>query len=123
MIVKRVEDTDLEEILGWFKQRKIDISIDYLSPTGFIVPGVAAGYIFATDSNWCIFECFIGNPEISSEERQKALRQIVPAMIEEAKEMGYKQAFGFAVSKTMIDIGYENEFKFVETCSTIVRDL
>lgn len=123
MVVKRVEDTDLQEILGWFASRGIPVEPDYLSPTGFIVPGKAAGFVFSTDSNFVIFECFVGNPEITSEERQEALRQIVPAMIQESKEMGYKQAFGFAVSKTMINIGYENDFRFVETCSSIVRDL
>jgi len=122
-MVRKVEKADLNEIIGWFKSRKIDISVDYLSPTGFIVPGKAAGFIFSTDSNFVIFECFVGNPEITSEERQEALRQIVPAMIQESKEMGYKQAYGFAVSKTMINIGYENDFRFVETCSSIVRDL
>ncbi len=122
-MVRRVEESDIEEICSWFHERKLEITPDYLSPTGFIVPGQAAGYIFATDSNFCIFECFIGNPRVSKEERQKALREIVLAMIEEAKEMGYKQAFGFATSQTMIQIGYENEFKFVETCSTIVRHL
>ena len=123
MMVKRVQDADLEEILGWFEARGIPMEPDYLSPTGFIVPGKAAGFIFSTDSNFVIFECFVGNPEITSEERQQALRQIVPVMIQEAKEMGYKQVYGFAVSKTMINIGYENDFRFVETCSTIARDL
>lgn len=114
---------DYIEVSGWFHSRSISITEDYLPPTGFIVPGIAAGFVYATDANFCIFESFIGNPQVSKEERQKALREIVPAMIREAKEMGYSQAFGFATSQTMIQIGYENEFKFVETCSTIVRNL
>jgi len=122
-MVRRFTEDDLDEVISWFHKRNVEITPDYLPPTGFIVPGKACGFIYATDANFCIFESFVGNPEITSSERQEALRQIVPVMIEEAKEMGYKQAFGFAVSKTMIDIGYENEFKFVETCSTIVRDL
>lgn len=122
-MIRRFNKADLEEVLSWFHSRGIDITEDYLSPTGFIVPGKACGFIYATDANFVIFESFVGNPKITSEERQEALRKIVPAMIEEAKQMGYKQAFGFAVSKTMIKIGYENEFKFVETCSTIHRNL
>lgn len=122
-MVRRVEKADIKEICSWFYSRNIEISSDYLSSTGFIVSGKAAGFLYKTDANFCIFECFIGNPEVSKEERQEALRQIVPAMIEEAKEMGYKQVFGFATSSTMIQIGMENEFKFVETCSTIVRQL
>jgi hypothetical protein len=123
MMVKRVEDTDLEEILGWFESRGIPMEPDYLSPTGFMVPGKAAGFVFSTDSNFVIFECFVGNPEITSEERQEALRQIVPVMIQEAKEMGYKDAYGFATSQTMIQIGLEQGFRHVEKCDTIVRSL
>jgi L-amino acid N-acyltransferase YncA len=122
-MIRRSTEADLEEILGWFHSRKIEITRDYLSLTGFIEPGVAAGYIYGTDANFCIFECFISNPNTTKSERQQALRQIVVEMIKEAKEMGYKQAYGFATSKTMVEIGYENEFKFVETCSTIVRNL
>lgn len=122
-MVHRVTEEDLEEVISWFHKRNLEITPDYFPTTGFIVSGKAAGFVFATDSNFCIFECFIGNPEISREERQEALRHIVPAMIEEAKEMGYKQAFGFATSSTMIQIGIENEFKLIETCSTIVRNL
>ncbi len=123
MMVRRFTEDDLHEVISWFHSRKIEITPDYLPPTGFIVPGKACGFIYATDANFCIFESFIGNPEITSGERQEALRQIVPAMLEEAKEMGYAQVFGFATSQTMIKIGYENEFKFVETCSTIARTL
>lgn len=122
-MVRRFTEDDLDEVIGWFHSRNLEMTPDYLPPTGFIVPHVAAGFIFATDSNFVIFECFIGNPEVTKEERHLALRDIVPEMIKEAKEMGYKQAFGFATSQTMIQIGYENEFKFVETCSTIVRNL
>jgi hypothetical protein len=122
-MVRQFTESDIEEVMGWFHSRKIEITPDYFPKTGFIEPGVAAGFLYSTDSNWCIFECFIGNPNISSEERQKALREIVPVMIEKAKLMGYKQAFGFAVSQTMLQIGMENAFKFVETCSTIVRKL
>lgn len=123
MQVRRYTDDDLDEVMGWFHSRNIEITPDYLPPTGFIVPGTAAGFIFATDSNWCVFECFIGNKNITREQRQAALRLIVPEMLKEAKEMGYSQVFGFATSQTMIQIGYENEFKYIENCISITRNL
>lgn len=123
MLIRKITDKDLNEIMGWFHSRNIKITPEYLPQTGFIVPGIAAGFIYRTDANFCIFESFIGNPKRPYTERQEALRHIVPIMIQEARDMGYKEAFGFATSKTMIQIGDENDFKFVETCSTIMRPL
>lgn len=122
-MVRRFTKEDEEEVIGWFHSRKIEITPDYLSKTGFIVPGIAAGFIYSTDANFCIFESFIGNPNCSRSDRQVALRDVVNEMIKESKQMGFKQAFGFATSKTMLEIGDETDFKFVETCSTIVRQL
>jgi len=113
----------MEEIICWFHERNLKITPDYLSPTGFIEPGVCAGFIYATDSNFVIFESFISNPHTTKEQRRAALERVVAEMIIEAKEMGYKQAFGFAVSPTMINIGMEQGFKKVEQCTTIVKSL
>lgn len=122
-MVREYTKNDYAEVSSWFHARNIKITEDYLPEHGFIVQNKAAGFIYSTDSNWCIFECFIGNPDAARTDRQEALRAIVPEMIKKAKNMGFKQAFGFAVSQTMLKIGMENEFKFVETCSTIVREL
>lgn len=122
-MVRRYTKMDEEEVMGWFHSRKLDITPDYLPQIGFIEPGVAAGFIYRTDSNFCIFECFISNPNTSRSEREMALRQIVTDMIVEAKNLGYKDAYGFATSQSMIRHGMEQGFKHVETCSTIVRSL
>ena len=121
--VKRVIEQDLDEIIGWFHSRNIEITPEYLSPTGFIVPSIAAGFVYATDSNFCVFESFISNPNTTADERKIALTAIVSAMIQEAREMGYADAYGFATSSTMIQHGLEQGFKVVDTCTTIVRDL
>lgn len=122
-MARKFEETDMEEVIGWFHSRKIEITPDYLPKTGFIVPGICAGFIYKTDASFCIFESFISNPNSPRSVRQEALRDVVSEMIKESKRMGFKQAFGFATSQTMINIGMEQEFKFVETCSTIVRNL
>lgn len=122
-MVRQYNMTDYTEIADWFQQHDIPIKEAYIPEYGFIEPGIAAGFIYQTDANFCIFECFISNPKAPQEERIKALKNIVKQMIIEARAMGYQQVFGFATSQTMIKIGMENDFKFVETCSTIVKDL
>jgi hypothetical protein len=122
-MVRQFTENDIEEVIGWFHSRKIEITSDYLPKTGFIAPGVAAGFIYRTDANFCIFECFISNPNTTKEERNTALNSIVTHMIEKAKNLGYKDAYGFATSQSMIRHGMEQGFRYVETCSTIIKDL
>lgn len=122
-MIRKFQKSDTEEVIGWFHSRKIEVTSDYLPETGFIEPGIAAGFIYRTDANFCIFECFVSNPNTSPVEREVALSLIVTKMIAEAKNMGFKKAYGFATSQTMIRRGQEQGFKFLETCSTIVKDL
>lgn len=114
---------DEEEVMGWFHSRKIEMTSDYLPETGFIAPGIAAGFIYKTDGNFCIFEAFISNPNTTKKERESALSSVVTHMIEEAKKLGFKDAYGFATSQSMIRHGMEQGFRYVETCSTIIKDL
>lgn len=122
-MVREYTKYDYDEVSTWFHERNIPITEDYLPRHGFIVPGIAAGFIYSTDANFCIFESFISSPNVSRHEREEALRNIVSAMIKKAKELEFKDAYGFATSQTMIRHGYEQGFKFVETCSTIIKDL
>ena len=122
-MVREYTRDDYKEVSGWFHKRSIPITEDYLPKHGFIVPGIAAGFIFSTDSNFCIFECFVSNPNTTRSVRKEALSEIVTSMIQKAKELNFKEAYGFATSKTMIQIGEEQGFKFIEKCDSIVRQL
>jgi len=122
-MVRKYQKSDYKEVESWFHKRDIPITEDYLPPTGFIVPGKAAGYIFRSDGNFCVFECFVGNPNCSKLERKIALQQIVAVMIQEAKQMGFKEVYGFATSKLMLEIGYAQGFEFIEKCDSIRRIL
>lgn len=122
-MIRKYNKSDFEEVSSWFHKRNIPIAEDYLPKHGFIAPGIAAGFIYSTDANFCIFECFIGNPDVSTDEREKALTKIVSAMIEQSKELGFKEAYGFATSQSMIRRGMQQGFRHLETCTMIVKDL
>ena len=122
-MVREYTKYDYDEVSSWFHSRKIEITEDYLPQHGFIEPGIAAGFIYMTDANFCIFESFISNPEASKEEKEIALREVVMQMIKKAKELEFKEIYGFATSQKMITIGYEQGFKHVENCATIRKEL
>jgi hypothetical protein len=75
--MKRVSDSDLPEILHWFKKRNLVIPPKWLfSDEGFIVPRVAAGFLYLTNSGIARMDCFISNPDVSKADRADALEAI-----------------------------------------------
>lgn len=88
----------------WYKDRKCDsLPEPFLPPTGFIVPGVAVGFLINTDCNICFLEPFISNPKASQELRSLALNDIMEHLEREASKLGYRFIYGIASAPTMIE--------------------
>lgn len=86
------------------------VPLTILPKTGLIVPNVAVGFLVSTDTNYCFFEPFIGNPKVDKEERNTALFTIIDGLIDEAKRMGYDLIFGVLSHPKMIERGLERGF-------------
>jgi hypothetical protein len=80
------ELSDLAELNSWYRARGDQpISIELLPPTGFIEPGVAAGFLYLTNSSLALIEGFVSNPAASSEARHQALSAITAAILDLAE--------------------------------------
>jgi len=85
-LVRRVLELDFDEIRAWFEARELKIPDRSLFPkVGFIVEGVAAGFIYFTDSPVAIIDCYISNPLSDSKYRSEAITGITEALIVCAK--------------------------------------
>lgn len=120
---RRINDDDLSEIISWYDKRGMAIIPELLSNVGFIVPGIAAGYLMGTDTRACILEPFIANPEASEAERDSALHSILAALTEKAEAMGFYYIFGFAASQSMIRRALEQGFYCSEQNTTVIKEL
>ena len=70
------------QIKEWFALRELPVPSHHSLPTnGFIVPGVAAGFIYLTDSDVSILDCFISNPLTTDVDRDEALDSIAKHLI------------------------------------------
>lgn len=62
----------------------------YLPASGFIVDGVAVGFVLFTNSAIGILDYFISNPEVEFSERSEAISKITESLLILAKTSGCK---------------------------------
>lgn len=118
------KDEDYAMLRTWYVYRGKDaIPIDSLPKVGFIINGVAAGFLMQTDTKSCILEPFISNPNKSVEERDNALTGLLDRLVKEAKLLGYTHVFGFSTSPTMIKRAHNQGFKTIEISEVVCKEL
>ncbi len=59
------------------------------SDTGFVVEGVAAAWLYTTNSRMAFLENLVANPDVDVETRSKGIDLVVAAVIAEAKRQGF----------------------------------
>jgi hypothetical protein len=89
-----VPEQHFAEVLRWFQLFGETMVPEALPQTGYIVPGVAAGFLYRTDSSVCWVESLVANKEVPKEERTRALDAIVIALCQDAKKLGFKLVLG-----------------------------
>lgn len=121
---RKYMNEDFEEIRSWYDMRGMTVELQDLPKVGFIVPGVAAGFIMQTDTNCCILEPFIANPLTLKKCREVALDSIFKHLIKEAQTLGFKKIFGFSTHLKMVWRAQTFGFRVIETnCLTVIKDL
>lgn len=104
MLARRYEPNDLEEINGWLSSRGLGgADIRVLPTNGYIVPNIAVGFLYKTDSSAAFLDFFISNKEIPYEKRQEAFDEIARQLISRAKELGFTTVVGTTSSTGMMN--------------------
>jgi hypothetical protein len=89
--MRLVEETDFIDINSWREARKVPIiPRELYAPRGYIVDGVAAGFLTTTDTKACFVENMVTNPKAYKEDREEAVLKILQRLEEDAVKMGYK---------------------------------
>lgn len=89
-----VPEQHFAQVLRWFELFGETMIPEALPQTGYIVPGVAAGFLYRTDSSVCWLESLIANKDVPKEERTRALDVVVVALTRDAKKLGFKTLLG-----------------------------
>lgn len=81
----------------WIAQKWPVIPLSHLPRFGIVVSDgptpAAAGWIYQTDSAFCIFEWIVANPEIRGDPRDRALSLLIDEAKSAAKAMGFSTIF------------------------------
>lgn len=101
MIVRRYSPEDFPQIKAWGEEYGTHYSEDQFPETGFIVDGVAAYFLYKTDSVCCWLENMIAKRGVEYNLREEALAMIVDAILEEAVKLGFKVAYASTIRYTV----------------------
>ena len=96
------EPTDLAEINGWYRARGLPHLEPWALPFhGFIETGVAAGFLYSTDSGFAFLDGFISNPGASPIRRARVVAKIVKMLTLDAGRIGFHRVLGIARNDTL----------------------
>lgn len=89
MNVIKARPEHITDAIEWmFKRTGSRPCRDIFSSTGYVVPGVAAWWLYLTDSTLAWTEMLVGNPDISKEARRAGLDAVIAHTLAEAKAAG-----------------------------------
>lgn len=96
MVVLPLERTlDILEVSSWFEQRQIAIPEGMtFPPTGFWIPGIAAAWLYLTNSTRAFMEDAIANPSTTADQRRQALYALESRIADEARQRGVRYLCG-----------------------------
>lgn len=114
---------DFQYVESWYEARRLRVFREDFPKVGFVVPGIAAGFLMQTDTKSCILEPFIANPDTTKLQREQALNLIMGQLIEEAGDLGYARIFGFSSNAPMIRRAKSWGFVVVESSTTVCKEL
>lgn len=100
-MIRRYTDLDYESVMKWFDSWGMKrIHRNVLSTYGFIIPNVAASWIYTTNSDLCYIENLIRNKEVKN--CQKEIELLLDTCIKAAKSMGYKFIMANTENKSVL---------------------
>jgi len=91
-------DKHYAEVSNWWKAESWPVvPLDCLSKTGIVVLSdgtpAAAGWVYKTDSSFCLLEFIVANPEVRREKRSLALTTLLDVSKKVATEFGFRSMF------------------------------
>jgi hypothetical protein len=109
---------------GWYEAHgKPPVDFMALPAFGLIEEGLAAGFLYMTDSTLGLLEGFVTNPEAPMVERSKALERILHSLVEEAERLGVKTLVGLCAAESVVKLGLRNGFRHLGQYEMVAKEV
>lgn len=87
-------DKHYEEANSWGRKHNFPLpGREYLPDIGFVVPGLAVGFLYTSNSKIGWVEWVFGNPEASKDDRAQAIDLVIKLIEYCAKDLGIEALF------------------------------
>ena len=124
MNLRAFNPLDLDEMNRWYTLRQEpSVRVEMLPRLGFIAPGVAAGFLYQTDSALALVEGLVSNPEALLCRRVKALSMILAALTEAAKDFGFKLVVGSSKRTGPVSLTLRQGFRKIGSYEMVVKEV
>ena len=108
-IIKYNSEEHRPQLEHWYSQWNIPTySLELLSDTGLIIPNIACMFIYETNSPMVLFENLVSNKDISSYQRDKAIKYLVNCGKQYVKDRGYKTIMLTTNNLSILDRAFED---------------
>lgn len=101
MNVRLYQPEDFPQIKKWGDEWGADYQEDQLPNTGFIIDGVAAYFLYSTDSSVCWLENMISKRDLEKAVRSRACDLLIDHALRAAAEMGFSIAYATTDNTSM----------------------
>ena len=100
-------DLHYNKISSWWKAQNWPvIPLSHLADIGIVScvdeKPIAAGWLYRTDSAFCVFEWIVADPEVRGETRDLALGHLISSGKDLAKELGFQSIFMSVRNQSLI---------------------
>ena len=92
----------------WYEMTPLPLQ--FLPQSGFVVEGVAMGFLYRTDSKMALIENLAANPKLPRDTVTQGLDAVVTAIAEEGRCLGFEVLIGYTNVKAVIERALRHGF-------------
>lgn len=122
-MIREFEATDIIEVNAWLREHAHPtIDLIELPKIGYIIPGVACGFLRLCEGGAGIIESMATNPKVPMHRRGMALYAISATLIHHARSRKIHKLIAFSSSNATIKLGAKQGF-YVVPQTVLARSL